>query len=151
MWILTIVVTATVSLPMPIIMLALGQVVLALLAFAGMSLFFVLLVFFAPMNYLVSADGVIVWRWGPKYVIPVETICGIEETRLSGVIRTCGVGGFLGSWGWFRARDIGSFRAYVSRSDRMVMIRRKDDVPVVVTPDDAQGFVEAVKAILPRR
>jgi len=150
-WVVTIVVTATVLLVMPSIMLAVGQTVMALIAFVGMSLFFLVLVFFAPMKYLVSPDGVTVWRWGPIFVIPSETISGAEEVRLSGVVRTCGVGGFLGAWGWFRARDIGSFRAYVSRSDRMVMIRRKDDVPVVLTPDDPQGLIEAVKVVLSGR
>ena len=49
--------------------------------------------------------------------------------------------------GLFSARDLGRFQLYATRRGPYVALRRKDGLPVVVTPDDPEHF----RAMLARR
>jgi hypothetical protein len=61
------------------------------------------------------------------------------------VVRLFGVGGFFGSYGLFWARGLGRFRAYATQSAPGVLVRRSGALPLIVTPDDADGFRAALR------
>lgn len=113
----------------------------------ALALFLPIMALFAPRKYIVTPTEIIVWRRGPKVVIPRDKISAVEPVKLKGVIRTFGVGGFMGSWGRFWSKDLGSFRAYVTRGDRAVAIRDRVGKTIVLSPDDPDGFVELLTSV----
>ncbi len=116
-----------------------------------MLLFVPAVAFFAPVNYLVGPSAITVWRYGPKIRIPIEDITEVQAVELKNVIRVCAVGGAFGSWGRFYYKSLGSFRAYVSRNDNLAIIRVKKGAPFVLSPDDREGFIAAVRRALANR
>jgi hypothetical protein len=103
----------------------------------------------SPREVLVDGDELRVARraWPPVRV-PLAAIT--EVLTVPGVgawaIRLFGVGGFFGSYGLFSSVALGRFRLYATRRGPAVMIRRKDDkLPIVITPDDVPGTIEAIK------
>jgi hypothetical protein len=87
-------------------------------------------------------------RAGPPVRVPLTVIT--EVSTVPGVsawtIRLFGTGGFFGSYGLFSNVALGRFRLYATRRGPAVIIRRKDDkLPIVITPDDVPGTIEALK------
>jgi hypothetical protein len=80
--------------------------------------------------------------------IPIRTLTDAEERRGSfgWAWRTCGNGGLFSFSGWYFQKSLGSFRALATRTGDVVILKFSDRRPIVVTPDDIDGFVEAVKA-----
>jgi hypothetical protein len=61
------------------------------------------------------------------------------------VIRVFGVGGFFGSYGLFSSDKLGRFRAYATRRGQAVLVKRKSGLlPIVITPDDVAGAIDAL-------
>ena len=60
------------------------------------------------------------------------------------VMRVGGVGGLFGSFGFFRSTDLGWFRLYATRRGQAVYIARRGAMPLVVTPDDVAGTIDAI-------
>ncbi len=71
-----------------------------------------------------------------------EVACGFR--RVAGTALPSGV-----AYGRFRSRHLGDFRLYAWRRGPYVLLETWDE-RVVVTPDDADAFVAAVRAGLPR-
>lgn len=105
---------------------------------------------FAPQGYLCDERGVVVRRAGPDVVIRWEEIESIEPTegRVQWVrkasVRLAGVSGLFGWYGAFY-REGKAYRMYATRLSPLVVIRRRDRWPVVLSPDDPDGFIEAVR------
>jgi hypothetical protein len=59
---------------------------------------------------------------------------------------TCGNGGLYSFTGWHYQKPLGSFRALATRKTDAGILKFSDRKPIVVTPDDPGGFVEAIKA-----
>jgi hypothetical protein len=83
--------------------------------------------------------------WAPLCV-PLSALASVEriDGLGPGTIRVLGVGGFFGSYGLFRNRALGQFRAYVTRRGPAVLIRRLEGRPLLVTPDDVSGAIVAL-------
>lgn len=79
-----------------------------------------------PLHSLVDAE----WRQGP----------------FGRAMRTCGNGGLFSFSGWFYQKGIGSFRALATRTGDAVILTFRDRKPIVVTPGDPAGFVQAASA-----
>lgn len=63
----------------------------------------------------------------------------------AGTLRLFGVGGFFGSYGLFSNGQLGKFRLYATHGGQAVLVRRRgDELPIVVTPDDVAGAVAAI-------
>jgi hypothetical protein len=105
---------------------------------------------FAPQGLSLTDEAVRVERRQGPIHFELEKIEQAEPTQLTGVIRTWGAGGFLGAWGYFRCQELGAFRGYLTRSDRMVCLRRRDELPVVVSPDEPEAFAQAVNERIAR-
>jgi len=106
-------------------------------------------VIYAPRGYAVTSTHIKALRLGPDTNIPLENIESVESVKLKRVIRTFGYGGMFGAWGWFWSKEIGNFRAYVTRRDRSVALRQRNGTPLVVSPDDPDGFMAHVRSHLP--
>ena len=106
---------------------------------------------FAPTGYEVDHDGVRICRsrWRDVF-IPIGEIAGVRPIELHRVIRVMGVGGMFGSWGRFTSRQLPSFRGYVTRRSHLVCLDLSDGDHVVVSPDDPDRFIAAVKRELGR-
>ncbi len=121
----------------------------AAFAIAGIALVLLLLLLvFAPSKYVLTPTDLIVWRLGPKVHIGLDEIESVEpladRSGLHGVIRVLGDGGAFGYYGLFYNRKLGAFRAYVTRTDSLVLIRRKNHDPVLLSPRDPAAFIEQI-------
>jgi len=86
------------------------------------------------------------WAFSPRG-IEIEGVSVLPSGSLRGAVRTFGVGGLFGHYGWFYRK--GAFRLYATRTDRLVEVviegRR-----IVVSPDEPQRFVDGLLASAPR-
>ena len=136
----------------------------------GMKIGLALLAALAPL--LMGGAALAVWAWSPRAarveggeirierklapaaVIPlpdvrrVERIPLVHGERLGRVAGTAVPGGVR--YGHFRSSELGDVELYAWRPGPYVLLETSGG-RVVVTPDDADGFVAAVRAALPRR
>jgi len=103
---------------------------------------------FAPNEYTVDESGITVHRYGPDVIIPAHSIAEVstisEPTRFA---KLGGVSYFLGYYGWFRCKELGSFKAYTGRTRDLVIIKTLAGRTYALSPDDNDPFVLAVKEI----
>jgi hypothetical protein len=84
--------------------------------------------------------------WAPLH-IPRASIAGATSVEGYGpsAVRLFGVGGFFGSYGLFWSRTLGRFRLYATRRGQAVIVRRRGEaLPIVLTPDDVAGTIAAI-------
>jgi hypothetical protein len=84
--------------------------------------------------------------WRPLRV-PLASIASAAPIGTIGkrALRLWGVGGFFGSYGLFWSDALGRFRLYGTRRGQAVLVRRNDGrLPLVLTPDDVAGTVDAI-------
>jgi hypothetical protein len=77
--------------------------------------------------------------------LPLKDLTGAEPDpgAFQKTLRKAGNGGYLAITGWFWSRRLGHFRAFVTDTQRSVVLRFKDRV-VVISPDDPEAFVRAL-------
>jgi len=115
----------------------------------GRVLPLVILVGSAPFTirgYTVTNDAILVHRLFWKTRLSREGLISatVEPDAMKCAMRTCGNGGLYSFTGWYWTKRIGAFRAYVTDLRRTVVVRFKTRKAVVVSPDDPEGFVQAV-------
>jgi hypothetical protein len=89
--------------------------------------------------------------WRPLRIplTAVASAAPLEGVGL-GTIRLFGVGGFFGSYGLFYNTVLGRFRMYATRRGEAMIVRRKaDELPLVITPDDVEGSIRAIRPVQP--
>ena len=99
---------------------------------------------YRPINYVVSADSIIIHRPVLDVKISRDTIKSVElldKEKMYGVIRTFGVGGLFGYYGQFYNSKIGSMTWYATRQNNTVLVRTIDNKNIVLTPDEPEKFV----------
>ncbi len=104
---------------------------------------------FAPRQYQITGDSILVSRLFAKDVkIPLSKVYSIEPVSYKYVfkksVRIMGSGGGFGIYGTFTSPSLKYFKAYMTRRDKLVLIRTLDK-PFVLTPDDPEGFIAAVQ------
>jgi len=104
---------------------------------------------FAPRQYQITDDSILVNRFFTKDVkIPLSEVYSIEQISYKYVfkksVRIMGSGGGFGIYGDFTSPIVKHFKAYMTRRDKLVLIRTLDK-PFVLTPDDPEGFIAAVQ------
>ena len=67
----------------------------------------------------------------------------VHPKALSGGMRDAGNGGLWSFLGWFSNRELGKIRAFVSDTEKTVVMRMPD-FALVISPDDPAAFVNAV-------
>ena len=116
-----------------------------------------LIVFFAfaysPKAYVVSDRAIEVERLISNVQVPLEDV---RETRrintddLRGCIRLWGSGGLFGYYGLFRTARLGRCTWYVTNRKNVVVIIAQSKT-TLYSPDDVDGFLEAMRAAMPAR
>ncbi len=106
---------------------------------------------FRPSRFVVAPDAIDV-HWPLKHRrIPRSSIRSVrkvdnKELRdIAGFGMRIGAGGLWGGFGWLWTQRRGIAQMYVSRTDGYVWIERGEERPWLITPDDPDGFVRALR------
>ena len=86
-------------------------------------------IFFAPIKYGITNSEIIIKRLGPNVIIPINSIKDIQRVDKQAVgffLRTCGVGGFCGSYGLFYSSTLGEFHGYLTNKETLIFIKTSD-------------------------
>lgn len=108
----------------------------------------VLLIFalwYAPMSLSVDNGYLNIHRSLTIKSIPlldIESVKPINPTM--GAIRTCGSGGFMGYWGWFREGDLGRYFAYYGKASDCFLVTLKDGRKYMLGCRDGKAFGNAL-------
>lgn len=101
---------------------------------------------FIIRGYEITAEHIEIARVIGRAKYALDNIDTIEfepkSTALS--IRTMGNGGLYSISGFFRNKQLGAYRAYVTDSANTVVIRRKKGSPIVISPGEPIDFVDEV-------
>ncbi|MHB0935035.1 MAG: PH domain-containing protein [Armatimonadota bacterium] len=115
-------------------------IMLAILAFTYL---------FAPQAYAVEPGHLIIQRPGTDVVIPLGTIARMEVADgwpiFRNAFRRFASGGALGFFGSFWNSTLNGFTAYATRLDKVVVLYRTDGGPIVVSPDEMEQFIAAMR------
>jgi hypothetical protein len=105
-----------------------------------------------PRGYTIGEGRLRVLRNGwPALRIPLGDVRGVsllDPDALRGSLKLLGMGGLFGYYGLFRSPVVGSYRLYATRGTGLVLVRTERQV-LVLTPDSAEDFVEALLAASP--
>lgn len=100
-----------------------------------------------PQYIIVTDEGIGIHTLARTRLIPysnIETIERLDKSCIQGgTIRLFGIGGMLGNIGWFRNNQLGTFRAYITDSNKVFLIRLKQGKPIAISvsePDDFMPF-----------
>ena len=102
-----------------------------------------------PLRYEINEDEIIIRRLVKSVRISrsdIESLQLLDRSELKGTVRTFGVGGLFGWYGKFANSQLGDMTWYVTRRDKIVLINAKDGKKILISPDEAENFVEALKA-----
>lgn len=103
----------------------------------------------APTALAIEGDALRIERraWRPIR-IPLRDIAALESAagmRMFRTVRLFGVGGFFGTFGLMWSRPVGRFWAYATRTAPSLLLRVRGSLPVLLTPDDPQAVVAALR------
>lgn len=132
----------------------------AVLLFAGLvwagrvggAVFLILpLLLFAALPFIVRGyrvvDGVLHIRrlfWSTRFKLDALQSAETRPDAMQGSIRLCGNGGLFSFTGLYRSSALGRYRAFVNDWRRTVVLRFPNRT-IVVSPDDPEAFVNALK------
>ena len=100
---------------------------------------------FRPISYSITDQEVIIHRLWKDVKISRTAIQSVElldENFSKNTLRTFGVGGVWGYWGKFSHSSLGNMTWYVTRRDKMVLLKITDNKKIVLSPDRLEEFVE---------
>ena len=103
----------------------------------------------APTALSIDGDSLRIERRAWRAIrIPLRDIAALESTagmRAFNTLRLFGVGGFFGTFGLMWSRNVGRFWAYATRATPSLLLRVRGALPVLVTPDDPEAVVAALR------
>jgi len=102
-------------------------------------------------SYRIADDQLIVDRlMAPvRFALPGLLSASHDREAMKLALRTFGNSGLGSICGRFRSTRLGKFRAYVSDTEKAVVLRWADRT-VVVSPDRVQDFLDTLKPYLPK-
>jgi len=125
-----------------------------LVAVSVCGLYAVVWFWMRPTRFVVMHESFLI-EWPLRSTaISSSTIAGVETLDRAAFRRQFGRGGVRvgagGLWGAFGLLMTSkeTFAMYVSRSDAFVLVRRKDDRPLLLTPDQPERFAAALRETL---
>jgi hypothetical protein len=102
-------------------------------------------VLFTVRSYSITNDALLINRLLWKTRVSLSGLQSVkydpEATRRS--IRTFGNGGFFSFTGYFRNKELGSYRAFMMDRRRAVVLRFPNSV-IVISPERPEDFVSAI-------
>ncbi len=99
---------------------------------------------FRPINYVVTEDEITVRRPIRNVHIKRSDVVSVElveRDKMTGLVRTFGIGGLFGYYGYFANSTLGRMIWYATRKDRLVLVNTKDKKKIILTPNDPGKFV----------
>lgn len=96
----------------------------------------------------VYPDSIVVGAWPTSHSFPRDTIASVERWRaplLGGATEVTHTRGQTAGLGYARNHTLDRFRHYVTCEDNAVVIRWTGNIPLVVTPNDPDRFMDAVR------
>jgi hypothetical protein len=116
----------------------------------GALVLFITLAFYRPMGVRI-VDEALVIRWMMRQrTIPLSDIEAVEPGQLHRPwgMKVAGCNGLYGSFGLYRrqgqCRDI-----YITNADSAVLLKCRDHRPLIISPAEAERFMEIVGRYLP--
>ena len=97
-----------------------------------------------PISYSLTGEKLIIQRPLKNVTISRSVIKSVEQLgsdKLSGTIRTFGVGGLFGYFGKFANRQLGNMTWYATRRDKAVLVRTVNNQKIILTPNNPEQFV----------
>jgi len=104
---------------------------------------------FRPINYVVTKEEIVVRRPILNVHIKRADIKSaelIERNKITGSIRTFGVGGLFGYYGNFANFSLGRMTWYATRKDKPVLVKTINDKKIIFTPNDPDKFVSEINS-----
>ena len=117
----------------------------------GLSSLYVAVYLFSPKKYTVTLGGLIIHRPAKNIMIgksQIKSVRILDKKSINNALRTFGVGGMFGYYGFFRNAGFGRMTWYVTRTDKVVLIRTIKGKQIVISPDDCEKFIEAITRII---
>ena len=108
-------------------------------------------IWWRPGAFVVSGAGLELRFPGRRLAVPGHELTGARQIDAAGFRREFGLalrvgaGGLWGGFGWLWTRRGGWVEFYVSRTDGFVLLTRRGGTPLLLTPEDPEGFVEALR------
>jgi len=106
-----------------------------------------------PSGFSVSAEGldVVFPAWtrslSAASLLGAHAITSQAFREEFGWAMRIGVGGLGGGFGWLWTKRRGMLEFYVSRLDGLVLIERREGMPLLVTPEEPARMAAAVEAV----
>jgi Bacterial PH domain len=107
---------------------------------------------FRPMRFIVQPRTLqIVWPLRQREIsrddiAAVRLLDKHQLEREVGRSMRVGAGGLGGGFGWLWTQKRGVVRMYISRTDGLVWIERRNDRPWLITPERPDSFVRALSS-----
>lgn len=102
---------------------------------------------FGVYGYSIQNDMLRILRMGWSKDILLSDIKNVEfkPNAMMGSLRTWGIGGVFGYIGYFKNRILSNYKAYATHRRKTVVILTNKNEQIVITPDDPELFVEALR------
>jgi Ca2+/Na+ antiporter len=124
----------------------LATILFLILAFLS----YLLPLLFRPQKYIITDNELEIKRTVGSVKIRLEDIKKVEridETALRGIKRVFGSGGIFGYFGIFKNKELGTMRLYTTRKDERVYILTSEGKNIIISPDNSEEFVQALKTL----
>ena len=106
----------------------------------------------APRAVRLTPEALVIERFcWPAFRVPLSSLervsRGPDAKLAGGVLRIAGVGGWFWSGGLFWVKGVGKVRAWLTRLGPTVLLTRKAGLPILLGVDDADGLLDALRAL----
>jgi hypothetical protein len=100
---------------------------------------------FAVRGYSITNNALLIDRlfWTTRIALTELRSVRFDPTATQRSIRTFGNGGFFSFTGYFRNKELGSYRAFMTDRRRAVVLRFPSSV-IVISPDGPEDFVNVI-------
>ncbi len=104
-----------------------------------------------PRSVQTGSTGITILRKISPVVIPFADLKSIrmaETEEMKGVIRTFGNGGLFGYTGLYYNKKLGSMTWYCTQRKNYIIIDKKDNKRIVITPDQPEEFIRDIRQFI---
>lgn len=107
--------------------------------------------FYMPLSIGADKYAIYIYRSLKIKAIPMELVKSVRLCPPTmGARRISGSGGFMGYWGWFRERDLGTYFAYYGRSSDCFLVELANGRKYMLGCRNASRMVEYINSRIKR-
>ena len=105
----------------------------------------IVLYFLRTQSVTINETNIVINRTISPVKIPLSEISSVQKPEdMQFAMRTMGNGGVFGYTGKYYKKGIGSMTWYCTQRQNYVLIEKTNGKKIVVTPDDADGFIQQI-------